>query len=155
MRRGKWHLRNDQWRFGVALCVEVGARDVVHVVVHADQTGEDCPACEVELGGTWIRCIALDLADGGNLAVVEDEIGALDRGRARTIDDADVFEDDPLGCRDFDVARDGGGGWRWRRRWWRRLLRAQHECERSAEQDGDRGVTDSHDSKPRSRRVRR
>ena len=59
-RGAEGHLGNDEGWFGGAVGGLVGASDVVEVVVHADETGDDGVAVEVEHGGVrgsagWLR----------------------------------------------------------------------------------------------------
>ena len=52
-RGGEGHLGDDEGRFGGAVGGFVGAGDVVEVVVHADEAGEDGVAGEVDDGERW------------------------------------------------------------------------------------------------------
>ncbi len=89
----KWPLR-----------VEVRARDVVHVVVHADEAGEDGSAGEVDVqrgravsagpGGhvALVGFHVIGRKDGRDLAGEEDDGGVFDGARAGAVDHADVVE---------------------------------------------------------------
>ena len=59
--------------------VEVGARDVVHVVVHADEAGEDGAAAQVDHDlATGCGHVGTGL-DGGDLAVFNHHVLIFDR----------------------------------------------------------------------------
>ncbi len=111
------HLGDDQRWLTVAERVEVGAGDVVHVVVHADQAGDDGVAVEVEdfgVGSGWEV-----FRDAGDLAVFDEDGLVFEGGGAGAVDDADVGEESPgaIDSDEFGDCRgrglcvgDGGGG---------------------------------------------
>ena len=83
VRRGEGHLRDHQRRLGVAGGVEVGAGDVVHVVVHADEAGEDGAAGEVEWMASCGKWPVEGAADAGDLAVCDGDGLVFERVRRR------------------------------------------------------------------------
>ena len=120
-RRGEGHLGDDDGRLGGAGDVEVGAREVVHVVVHADEAGEDGVAGEVEVQGgravgagpgghvAFVGLHVIGRKDRGDFAVGEDDGGVFEGSGSGAVDDADVVEPEGVfGGVVLDVARDGG-----------------------------------------------
>ena len=67
-RGAQGHLGDDEGRFGGAVGGFVGAGDVVEVVVHADEAGNDGVAVKVDDGGAGAKVI---LGDAGDLAVFD------------------------------------------------------------------------------------
>ena len=112
---GEGELGDDEGRLGVAFGVGVGTGDAVHVVVHADDAGDDGAAGEIEDGGSVGvigcdgSCAGFDLND---LAVADDKSLVFKGGCAGAVDDADVFQEDERGGGHLNVAGDGGG-WEW------------------------------------------
>jgi hypothetical protein len=100
------HLGDDERWLGGAVGGFVGAGDVVHVIVHADEAGDDGVAVEIDDGGAGSG--GGFFGDAGDLAVF-DEDGLIFEGRgAGAVDDADVGEENGWGV-DFDVLEDVGG----------------------------------------------
>src|SRR5271170_291371 len=100
-RSGEGHLGDDEGWLGGAVGGLVGARDVVEVVVHADEAGDDGVAAEVDDcgaggGGGFF-------GDAGDLAVLDEDGLVFEGGGARAVDDAGVGEEDGGGV-DFDVS---------------------------------------------------
>src|SRR6202000_2815768 len=119
-RRGEGHLGHDDGRLGGAGDVEVGAGEVVHVVVHADEAGEDGVAGEVDVqrgravgagpGGhvAFVGLHVIGREDSGDFAVREDDGGVFERSGTGAVDDADVVEPEGvLRVVVLDVAGDG------------------------------------------------
>ena len=105
-RGGEAHLGDDEGWFGGAVGGFVGAGDVVEVVMHADEAGDDGVAVEVDDLG--VAVCGRGRRDAGDLAVF-DEDGLVFYGcGAGAVYDSDVFEDNCVGV-DFDVLEDVGG----------------------------------------------
>jgi len=83
----------------------VGAGDVVEVVVHADEAGDDGVAFEVDDGD--VGCGLGVFGDARDLAVFDEDRLIFEGGGAGAVDDADVREKDLRGV-DFDVLEDVG-----------------------------------------------
>src|ERR1700679_834683 len=93
------------WRGG-AVGSFVCAGDVVEVVVHADEAGNNGVTLEVDgLGGGVCGWRA---GDAGDLSVFDEEVLVFEGCSAGAVDDAHVREEDGGGV-DFDVLEDIGG----------------------------------------------
>jgi hypothetical protein len=74
--------------------VEVRPRDLVEVIVHADQPRHHGVAAQVEHGGVAGSGGVGACADRHDLAAIELDVAIVERGMAEPVDDADVREDD-------------------------------------------------------------
>ncbi len=108
-RGGEAHLGDDEGWFGGAVGGLVGAGDVVEVVVHADEAGDDGVAVEVDdLDLVWgVAVCGRGRRDAGDLAVFDEDGLVFEGSGAGAVDDADVGEED-LGSCDLDVLCYGG-----------------------------------------------
>ena len=106
-RGGEGHLGDDERRLGGAVGGFVGAGDVVEMVVHADEAGDDGVAVEVD-DVTLAVSAAVYFGDAGDLAVFDEDGLVFEGSGTGAVDDADVCEEDCGGV-DFDVLEDVGG----------------------------------------------
>jgi len=105
-RSAEGHLGDDEGWFGGAVGGFVGAGDVVEVVVHADEAGDD--RVSVEVDDCDVSCGGGFFGDAGDLAVFDEDGLVFEGSGASAVNDADVGEEDG-GSVDFDVLEDVRG----------------------------------------------
>ena len=91
---GKRQLRQNDWAFKVPLGVNVGPRDVVQVIVHADDAGHDGVATEIEHRDVRRSGYVGAFLDGGDLAGFDHDVPVVVGGGSGAVDGAYVGEDD-------------------------------------------------------------
>ena len=91
-RGGEGHLGDDEGWLGGAVGGFVGAGDVVEVVVHADEAGDDGVAVEVD-DCELLVCGGVSCGDAGDLAVFDEDGLVFEGSGAGAVDDADVGEE--------------------------------------------------------------
>ena len=109
--RGKGHLRHHQRLVAVTGGIQIGAGDVIHMVVHAHQAGHHAFARRVDAAIAGGNSVGGGL-DGGDAAILDQHGPVGQSGRAGAVNDAHMGQGNPAGFH-FDKRFDGvaGGGW--------------------------------------------